>query len=63
MVFFQSVRRRREAAFLGSWHMCLGAVAAALRFTSADQLQAAGERSVRAPRNDLVTFIRTLVPG
>ena len=43
--------------------MCLGAVAAALRFTSADQLLAAGERSVRAPLNDAATFIRTLVPG
>ena len=54
---------RREAAFLGSWHLCLGAVAAALRFTSAEQLLAAGERSVRAPLNDAATFIRTLVPG
>ena len=43
--------------------MCLGAVAAALRFTSADQLLAAGERSVRAPLNDAAAFIRTLVPG
>ena len=43
--------------------MCIGAVAAALRFTSADQLLAAGERSVRAPLNDTATFIRTLVPG
>ena len=59
----QSARWRREAAFLGSWHLCLGAVAAALRFTSADQLLAAGERSVRAPLNDAATFIRDLVPG
>ena len=43
--------------------MCLSPVAAALRFTSADQLLAAGERSVRAPLNDAATFIRTLVPG
>ena len=43
--------------------MCLGAVAAALRFTSADQLLAAGERSVRAPLNDAATFIRDMVPG
>ena len=43
--------------------MCIGAVAAALRFTSADQFLAAGERSVRAPLNDTATFIRTLVPG
>ena len=43
--------------------MCLSPVAAALRFTSADQLLAAAERSVRAPLNDAATFIRTLVPG
>ena len=59
----QSARWRREAAFLGSWHLCLGAVAVTLRFTSADQLLAAAERSVRAPLNDAATFIRTLVPG
>ena len=43
--------------------MCLGGVAAALRFTSADQLLAAGERSVRAPLNDAATAIREAVPG
>ena len=43
--------------------MCLGAVAVTLRFTSADQLLAAAERSVRAPLNDAATFIRALVPG
>ena len=59
----QSARWRREAAFLGSWHLCLGAVAAALRFTSADQLLAAAERSVRAPLRDAASIIRTMVPG
>ena len=56
----QSARWRREAAFLGSWHLCLGAVAVTLRFTSADQLLAAAERSVRAPLNDAATFTASL---
>ena len=59
----QSARWRREAAFLGSWHLCLGAVAAVLRFTSADQFLAAAVRSVRAPVDEAASLVRQLVPG
>ena len=59
----QSARWRRGAAFLGSLHLCLGAVAAALRFVSADQLLAAAERSVRAPLAKAASVIRIMVPG
>ena len=43
--------------------MCLGAVAAALRFTTADQLLGAAERSVRAPLAEAAPIIRAWVPG
>ena len=59
----QSARWRREAAFLGSWHLCLGSVAVALRFVSAGQLLQAAQRSVRVPLAEAASVIRTLVPG
>ena len=59
----QSARWRREAAFLGSWHLCLSAVAATLRFASAGQLLAAGARSVRGPLDEAASSIREVVPG
>ena len=59
----QSARWRREAAFLGSWHLCLGAVAAALRFTTAEQFLAAAARSVRSPVDEAAGIVRQLVPG
>ena len=43
--------------------MCLGAVAAALRFTSAEQLLAAAVRSVRGPVDEAASIVRQLVPG
>ena len=59
----QSARWRREAAFLGSWHLCLSSVSAALRFVCADQLLQAAERSVRAPIAEAAAIIREMVPG
>jgi len=59
----QSARWRREAAFLGSWHLCLSPVAAALRFVCAEQLLQAAERSVRAPLAEAASVIRDMVPG
>ena len=59
----QSARWRREAAFLGSWHLCLGSVAVALRFVSAGQLLQAAQRSVRVPLAEAASIIRTMVPG
>ena len=43
--------------------MCLGAVAAALRFTSADQFLAAAVRSVRGPVDEAASVVRQMVPG
>ena len=43
--------------------MCLGAVAAALRLTTADQLLAVAERSFRAPLAEAASVIRVMVPG
>ena len=59
----ESARWRREAAFLGSWHLCLGPVAVALRFVCAEQLLQAAERSVRGPLAEAASVIRTMVPG
>ena len=43
----ESARWRREAAFLGSWHLCLGAVAAALRKPQPPQVP--GVQRLRRP--------------